>query len=146
MEIFDLMRRSYEVLKQNLLLFLPPLVLMYLAPVALGIAALYIFVPVLVIAGNSPTPILSLFGGGFVGGLILFVVALVLFTAIVAGTSNLNKAALLTSETSFDDFKIGVKKYFARILGGVIVLAIIYVVIFFIGVGAAVAMISLLVV
>jgi hypothetical protein len=140
-EIFDLMRRSYELLKQNLLLFLPSLILTYLTPVALGIAALFIFVPVLVITGNSPNPILSLIGGGFIGGIILGILALVIFAVVVAGMSNLNKMVLLTGETSFDDFKIGVKRYFARILGGVIVLAVIYVIIFFIGVGAAIAMI-----
>ena len=53
MDIFELMNKSYNILKGNLILFLPPLVLTYLAPVALGIAALFIFVPVLVIAGRA---------------------------------------------------------------------------------------------
>jgi hypothetical protein len=140
-DIFELMKRSYDVLKQNLLLFLPPLVLLYLAPVALGIAALYIFIPMLVIAGNSPTPIFSLIGGGIVGGIIILILAVILFVVIAAGMSNLTKTALLSGEPVFDDFTAGVKKYFARILGGVILLAIIYLVLFFIGVGAAVAMI-----
>jgi hypothetical protein len=141
LDIFELMKKSYNTLKSNLILFLPPLVLNYLAPVALGIAALYIFIPVLVLAGNSPRPIISLMGGGFVGIIILLVLALALFAAIIAGMSNLNKAALLTGRSSFDEFKTGVKKYFARILGGVILFIIIYLVIFFIGVGVAIAMI-----
>jgi hypothetical protein len=141
LDIFDLMKKSYNVLKANLLLFLPPLVLTYLAPVALAIAALFILVPILVIAGNLPNPILPLIGGGFVGGVILLILALVIYAAIVAGMANLNKNALLTGRSSFDEFKTGVKKYFARILGGVILLAVIYLIIFFIGVGAAIAMI-----
>jgi hypothetical protein len=141
MEIFDLMKRSYQILKQNLLLFLPPLILLYLVPVALGITALYIFVPILIIAGNSQTPILLLLGGGFTGGIIIFVLALILLVTVIAGMANLNKMALLTGETSFDDFKIGVKKYFTRILGGAILFLVIYLIIFLIGVGAAIAMI-----
>lgn len=135
------MKRTYNILKSNLILFLPPLVLTYLAPVALGIAALYIFVPVLVIAGNSPSPILSLIGGGFIGVLIILVLALVLFVVIIAGMANLNKTALITGKTDFDEFKTGVKKYFSRILGGVILFIVIYLIIFFIGVGATIAMI-----
>lgn len=141
MDIFELMNKSYNILKGNLILFLPPLVLTYLAPVALGIAALFIFVPVLVIAGNLPNPILPIMGGGIIGGIILFILALIIFVAIVAGMSNLNKTALLSGKTSFDDFKVGVKKYFARILGGAVLLGVIYLIIFFIGVGSAVAMI-----
>ena len=141
LDIFELMNKSYNILKSNLILFLPPLVLNYLAPVALGIAALYIFVPILVLAGNSPRPIISLIGGGFVGIIILLVLALVLFAIIIAGMANLNKTALLTGKTSFDEFKTGVKKYFTRILGGVILFLIIYLIIFFVGVGAAIAMI-----
>jgi hypothetical protein len=139
MDIFELANRSYKVLKSNLLLFLPPLVLTYLAPVAMAIVALYIFVPVLVVAGNLPNPILPLIGGGFVGGIIMLIVALVLFVAIFAGMANLNKTALLTGKTQFSDFKFGVKNYFTRILGGVIFFAIIYIIIFLIGLGAMVA-------
>ena len=135
------MKRSYEILKNNLLLFLPILVLTYLVPVALGIAALYIFVPVMVIAGNSPYPILSLIGGGFLGGIILAILALVILVAVIAGMANLNKTALLSGKTSFDDFKIGAKKYFTRILVGVIVFTIIYLLIFFVGVGTFIALI-----
>ena len=141
MDIFELMKRSYELLKQNLVLFLPPLVLTYLAPVAMGIAALYILVPVLVIAGNSPTPIISLIGGGVTGGIIILILGVIIFAAIIAGMSNLNKTALLTGETRFEDFKTGVRRYFGRILGGVVLLAVIYLLLFFIGVGAAAAMI-----
>ncbi len=135
------MKKSSGILKANLLLFLPPLVLTYLVPVALGISALYIFVPVLVIAGNSPSPIRSLIGGGFAGVAILLILALVLFVAIIAGMANLNRAALFTGKTGFDEFKTGVKRYFARILVGVIFFAVIYLIIFFIGVSVAVAMI-----
>ena len=141
LDIFELMKKSYDILKSTLILFLPPLVLSYLVPVALGIAALYIFIPVLVLAGNSPRPIISLIGGGFVGIIILLILALALFAAIIAGMGNLNKTALLTGRSSFEEFKTGIKKYFVRILSGVVLFLIIYLIIFFIGVGVAIAMI-----
>lgn len=135
------MKKSYSIIKSNFILFLPPLALTYLVPVALGIAALYIFVPVLVIAGNSPSPILSLIGGGFIGVVIILILSLVLFVVIIAGMANMNKTALMTGKTDFDEFKTGVKKYFARILGGMILFIVTYLIIFFIGVGATIAMI-----
>jgi hypothetical protein len=142
LDIFELIGKSYNVLKKNLILFLPSLVLTYLAPVALAIVALYLFVPVLVVAGNLSDPMLVLMGGGFIDIVILIVLAVILFVTIVAGMSNLNKVALQKGQTSFKDFKIGAKKYFGRILGGTILLGIIYLIIFSIGLGSAITMIA----
>ena len=141
LDIFELIGKSYNVLKKNLILFLPSLVLTYLAPVALAIVALYLLVPVLVVAGNLSDPIL-LMGGGFIDAVILLVLAVILFVVIIAGMSNLNKTALQTGQTRFEDFKIGAKKYFGRILGGTILLGLVYLIIFSIGLGSAITMIA----
>ncbi len=141
LDIFELIGKSYNVLKKNLILFLPSLVLTYLAPVALAIVALYLLVPVLVVAGNLSNPII-LMGGGFIDVVILLVLAVILFVVIIAGMSNLNKTALQTGQTRFEDFKIGAKKYFGRILGGTILLGLVYLIIFSIGLGSAFTMIA----
>lgn len=62
-------------------------------------------------------------------------VAITLWIGILAGQANLNKKVVLTGKTSFDDFREGVRKYFARILGGHIVLFLIYLLLILIGVG-----------
>jgi len=113
----------------------------YLVPVILGVVAILVFVPIVVAAANYPNFVNALASGAIVGGTVIVVVAITLWVGILAGQANMNKKAVLTGKTSFSDFSEGFRKYFARILGGNIVLFLIYLaltiylLLLFIGVG-----------
>lgn len=135
MDLIGLLRKTFDLLKSNLILFLPPLVTSYLVPTILGVVAIMVFVPVLVAAANYPNFVSSLMSGAIVGGTIMVVVAITLWVGILAGQANMNKKVVLTGKASFDDFREGVRKYFARILGGHIVLFLIYLLLILTGLG-----------
>lgn len=126
MDLSDLIKETFNLLKSNLILFLPPLVIAYLVPVILGVVAILVFVPIVVAAANYPNFLSALMSGAIVGGIIMVVVAITLWIGILAGQANMNKKVVLTGKTSFVDFSEGFRKYFARILVGHIVVFIIY--------------------
>lgn len=126
LDLWDLLRETYDLLKSNLILFLPPLVTAYLLPIIIGVFAILVFVPILVAATNYPNFVSSLMIGAIVGGTVMVVIAITLWIGILAGQANMNKKVVLTGKTNFADFREGFGKYFARILGGHIVLFVIY--------------------
>jgi hypothetical protein len=126
MDLIEEFRRTIELLRSNLILFLPPLVLAYLIPVALALAGLYIFAPIMIVAANSPAPLLVLGPGAVAAVLIVIVLALLAYSYVLAGWAGMNKNATVSGKTTFDHFWIGTKAYFGRILGGIVVLALIY--------------------
>jgi len=126
MDLIETFKRTVELLRSNLILFLPPLILAYLIPVALALAGLYIFAPILILAANSPAPLLVLGPGALVAILIIIVLALLSYAYVLAGWAGMNKNTALSGETVFDDFWVGTRAYFGRILGGIVVLALIY--------------------
>jgi len=139
MDLIEAFKKAAELLKSNLILFLPPLILAYLVPAALALAGLYIFAPVLIAAANSPAP-LTVFGLGLlIAGLWIVVLALLAYAYVLAGWAGMNKHATMTGETTFNDFWSGTKAYFGRMLGAIIVLAVIYIVLFVLGVAATFA-------
>jgi len=139
MDLIEGFRKTVELLKSNLILFLPPLILAYLIPAALALAGLYMFAPVLVAAANSPAPLTVLGAGFLIAGLWIVVLALLAYAYVLAGWAGMNKNAITTGETTFNDFWSGTKAYFGRMLGAIIILAVIYIALFVIGVAATFA-------
>jgi hypothetical protein len=139
MDLIEAFKRTVDMLRSNLILFLPPLILAYLIPTALALAGLYILAPVLIIAANSPTPLSALVPGFIVAIFAIIVLALVAYSYVLAGWAEMNRNVTLTGRTVFADFWSGTKAYFGRILGGVIILALIYIVLIILGIAATFA-------
>ena len=144
MDLIESFKRTVELLRSNLILFLPPLILAYLMPAALALAGLYIFAPILIAAANTPAPLSVLVGiaGSVVGIAIIVVLALLGYAYVLAGWTGMNKSTTLTGRTAFGDFWAGTKVYFGRILGGIVVLAVIYILL--VGVGFAATFVVIL--
>lgn len=141
MDLLELFKRTVELLRSNLILFLPPLVLAYLLPTALALAGFYIFAPILLATANSPAPLSVLLPGSVLAIAIIVVLALLGYAYVLAGWAEMNRNATLTGRTTFDDFWMGAKRYFGRILAGTVALAVIYLVLVIVGIGATFAVI-----
>jgi hypothetical protein len=141
LDLLELFKRTVELLRSNLILFLPPLVLAYLLPTALALAGLYIFAPILLATANSPAPLSVLLPGSVLAIAIIVVLALLGYAYVLAGWAEMNRNATLTGRTTFDDFWVGAKRYFGRILAGTVALAVIYLVLVIVGIGATFAVI-----
>ena len=146
MDLIELFKKTVGLLRSNLILFLPPLVLAYLIPAALVLAGLYVFAPTLIVAANSPTPLFVLIPGFIVAVGIVIVLALLAYAYVLAGWTGMNKNVALTGRTVFNDFWIGTKTYFRRIVGGIVVLAVVYILLVIAGVAATFAVILPLIV
>ena len=139
MDLMGEFKRSMEILRSNLILFLPALVIFYLIPVALFIAAVYVFTPIVIVALKSPSPLWALLQGSILGLAILLIIAVLAYLYVVSGAANMNKKAVLTGTTSMSDFWEGCKKYFGKIVGGVILLAIVHGIVIAVGILLTVA-------
>jgi hypothetical protein len=64
------------------------------------------------------------------------------YAYVLAGWTGMNKSTTLTGRTAFGDFWAGTKAYFGRILGGIVVLAVIYILL--VGVGFAATFVVIL--
>jgi hypothetical protein len=133
MDLIEAFKRTADLLRSNLMLFLPPLILSYLIPVGLALAGLYIFVPILIVAANNPAPLAVLMPGSIATIFVIIALAVVGYAYVLAGWAGMNKKATLTGKTAFDDFWSGTKAYFGRILGGIIVLVLIYIALVVVG-------------
>jgi hypothetical protein len=142
LDLIELFKRTVELLRSNLILFLPPLVLAYLMPTALALAGLYIFAPMLVVAANAPAPLSVLLPGSVVAIAAVIILALLAYAYVLAGWAEMNKNTTLTGRTVFNDFWAGTKMYFGRVLVGVIVLAVSYLAL--VGVGLAATFVVIL--
>ena len=136
MDLIEAFKRTFNLLRSNLILFLPPLITAYLIPTALAFAGLYIFAPILVVAANSPAPLSVLIPGVIVAILVIIVLALLAYAYVLAGWAGMNRSTTLTGKTEFNDFWAGAKAYFGRILGGIVVLGVIYIVLAIVGIVA----------
>jgi hypothetical protein len=136
MDLIEAFKKTVDLVRSNLILFLPPLILAYLIPVALALAGLYIFAPILIMAANSPAPLSVLGAGSLVAIIVIIVLALLGYAYVLAGWAGMNRNATLTGKTVFSDFWTGTKAYFPRILGGIVVLAVLYILLVIVGVAA----------
>jgi hypothetical protein len=136
LDLLESFKRTVELLRSNLILFLPPLVLAYLMPTALALAGLYIFAPILIAAANAPAPLSVLVSGSVVAIAAIIILAVLAYAYVLAGWAEMNKNATLTGRTVFNDFWAGTKMYFGRILVGIVVFAVIYLVLASVGLAA----------
>jgi len=139
MDLIEAFKRTLDLLRSNLILFLPPLILSYLIPVGLALAGLYIFAPILIAAANSPAPLSVLGSGVLVAIAAIIILAVVAYAYVLAGWAAMNKNVTLNGKTVFNDFWSGTKTYFGRILGGIVILAVIYIVLVVLGIVATFA-------
>jgi hypothetical protein len=141
LDLVELFKRTVELLRTNLVLFLPPLVLAYLLPTALALAGLYILAPILIATANSQAPSSVLVPGSIVTIAAIVILGLVGYAYVLAGWTEMNKNATLAGKTVFSDFWVGTKTYFGRILAGLVVLGVIYLVLALVGIAATIAVI-----
>jgi hypothetical protein len=141
MDLIGEFRKSIEILRSNLILFLPALIMFYLIPVALLVAAIYIFTPIIMIALKSVSPLQALFQGSLIGLGIIIVVAVLAYVYVTSGSANMYKQAVLKGTTSMSDFWEGCQKYFGKILAGFILFAVVYGIILLVGLILTLAMI-----
>jgi len=139
MDLIEAFKRTVELLRSNLILFLPPLILAYLIPTALALAGLYIFAPILIAAANSPAPLSVLGSGVLVAIAVIIILAVIAYAYVLAGWAAMNKNTALNGKTVFNDFWSGTRMYFGRILGGIVILAVIYIVLVILGIVATFA-------
>lgn len=128
MDLFANFKKTYETLRSNLLLFFPPLILLYLVPVGLGVAAVYVAVPIAfgIATAYAFMPIFAVTAkavsasvvvvGGVISAIILLVAAVVVYSTVFAGWGYMSRAALTTGKTSFEDFKTGFRNHFGRVI------------------------------
>jgi hypothetical protein len=133
LDLVESFKRTVELLRSNLILFLPPLVLAYLMPTALALAGLYIFAPILIVTANSPAPLSVLVPGSVVAIAGIIILALLAYAYVTAGWVEMNRNATLTGRTVFNDFWAGTKMYFGRVLVGIVVLAVFYLILAIVG-------------
>jgi hypothetical protein len=105
-------------------------------PTALALAGLYIFGPILIATANAPAPLSVLMPGTIVAIAAIVILAFLAYAYVLAGWAEMNKNAALRGRTLFNDFWVGTKAYFGRILVGIVVLAIIYLVLVIVGLAA----------
>ena len=134
MDLFANFKKTYETLRGNLLLFLPPLVLLYLVPVGLAVAAVYVavplafgiataysFMPIFAVTAKAVSVSVVLAGGAISSG-ILLIVAVVVYSTVFAGWGYMSRAALTTGKTSFEDFRSGFRNHFGRVIVATVVI------------------------
>lgn len=139
MDLIEAFKRTVELLRSNLILFLPPLILAYLIPTALALVGLYIFTPILITAANSPAPLSVLGSGVLVAIAVIIILAVIAYAYVLAGWAAMNKNVALNGKTVFNDFWSGTKMYLGRIFGGIVILAVIYIVLVILGIVATFA-------
>ncbi|HXZ98550.1 MAG TPA: zinc ribbon domain-containing protein [Candidatus Acidoferrum sp.] len=124
MHLGALINRSAARLKRNWRLIVPPILTQVLAPLILTTVAFLVLLPLVVAFG--------LIGDTFsliqtaIGGFLVLAIAIFLFdTFVTAGWAYMNKRAVVNGRTELADLWVGAKKYFLRILGGRILVALI---------------------
>jgi hypothetical protein len=141
MDLMTDFRKAVDILRSNLILFLPALIIFYLVPVVLLVVAVYVFVPIVIVAFQNQSPISALLQGSLVGITAVVVLAILAYLYVISGAANMNRKAVLTGSTSMSDFWEGCRKYFGKICGGVLLLGVVYGVIIAVGMILTVAMI-----
>jgi hypothetical protein len=125
-------------MKKNWMLIVPPILIQVVAPIILMTIASFVLLPLVVafgLTGDIWSPIQTA-----VGGLLVLAIGIFLFdTLVTSGWAYMNKRAVVDGRTELADLWIGAKRYFLRILGGRILVALILAVPVAIGIVAAAA-------
>jgi hypothetical protein len=138
MDLGALISQSAARIKKNWMLIIPTILIQVLAPLVLTTVAFFVLLP-LVVAFGLTGDTLSLIQTA-IGGLLVLAIATFLFdTFVTAGWAYMNKRAVVNGRTELADLWLGAKKYFLRILGGRILVALILAVPVAVGIIAAAA-------
>jgi hypothetical protein len=138
MDLGALISQSAARIKRNWMLIVPPILIQVVAPIVLMTAASFVLLP-LVVAFSLTGDIWSLIQTA-VGGLLVLLIGIFLFdTFVTSGWAYMNKRAVVDGRAELADLWVGAKKYFLRILGGRILVALILAVPVAVGIVAAAA-------
>ena len=128
MDLFENFKKTYDTLRVNLLLFLPPLIIAYLIPVALFITAAYAFIPIFAQTARTGSSTIILLGA-VISAILLLIAAFVMYASVFVGWGYMNRSALTSGRTNFEKFREGFVKYFFRVLGATVMIVGVLVVI-----------------
>jgi len=138
MDLGALISQSAARIRNNWILIVPPILTQVVVPLAFLVVASFTLFPLLVafgLTGDTWSLIQTI-----VGGVLLFAIGIFLVdTFLTAGWAYMNKRAVIDGRTRLADLWVGAKKYFLRILGGRILVAIIFVLPVALGIAALVA-------
>ena len=130
--------KSAVRLRNNWTLIVPPILIQVIVPLAFLTVASFTLFPLLVafsLAADMRGLIQTI-----VSGALLFVTGIFLVdTFLTAGWAYMNRRAVIDGQTELADLWVGAKKYFLRILGGRLLVAIIFVFPGIVGTAAAAA-------
>ncbi|MGQ9543758.1 MAG: DUF7847 domain-containing protein [Candidatus Bathyarchaeia archaeon] len=133
MDVISESRRAAEILRSNLILFLPSIITFYLIPIIILIGAVYTLTPIIYVILKTQSEPSTLHYGLIFGFTVAIVLAALTYIYVLSGAANMNKKAVLTGSTSMSDFWEGCDKYFIKILAGSLLLAAVYVAIILVG-------------
>jgi hypothetical protein len=138
MDLGALINQSASRMRRNWMLILPPILIQVVAPLALMTVASFALLPLIVafgLTGDTWGLIETA-----VGGLLVLAIGIFLFdTFVTAGWAYMNKRAVVDGRTELADLWVGAKKYFLRILGGRILVAVMFAIPVAVGIVAAAA-------
>lgn len=138
MDLGALISQSAAKIKKNWILFVPPILTQVVMPIVLFTVAAFTLFPLLMalsLTGDVSGLIQTVAGGAVVFAIAGFLVD----TLLTAGWAYMNKRVVIDGQTALGDFWTGAKKYFLRILGGRILVAVVVVVPIAAGIAAIVA-------
>ena len=127
MDLGMLISQSAKNLKKNWILVVPAMLTQIVVPLALFVVAVLAIAP-LVVAFNMTGDIWGLAQTVAVGGAVLLIAGFLVNTVVTAGWAYMNKRVVVDGGTRLEDFWFGARKYFPRILGGRVLVAVIVVV------------------
>lgn len=127
MDLGTLISQSAAKIKKNWILFVPPFLTQVVVPIVLFTVAAFTLFP-LMMALSLTGDFWGVIQTVAVGAVVLTIVGFLVDTFITAGWAYMNKRVVVDGQTVLDDFWLGAKKYFLRILGGRILIGVIAVV------------------
>jgi hypothetical protein len=138
MDLGALISQTGARIRKNWTLIVPPILIQVVAPLVLMTVASFVMLPLMAAFGLTGD-IWSLIETA-VGGLLVLGIGIFLFdTFLTAGWAYMNKRVVIDGRTELVDLWVGAKKYFLRILGGRILVALILAIPVAVGIVAAAA-------
>jgi hypothetical protein len=138
MDLGALISQSAARIRKNWMLIVPPVLIQVVAPLVLMTVASFVLLP-LIAAFGLTGDIWGLIQTA-VGGLLVLAIGIFLFdTFVTAGWAYMNKRVVVDGRTELADLWVGAKKYFLRILGGRILVGVMFAIPVAVGTVAAAA-------
>jgi len=138
MDLGTLMNQTAARIRKNWILIVPPILIQVVMPLAFLTVASFTLFPLIAafgLTGDTWGLIQTI-----VGGVLLIAIGIFLVdTFVSAGWAYMNKRAVLDGRAELADLWVGAKRYFLRVLGGRIIVAIVFVVPVAVGMAAVAA-------